>query len=269
MLQKVTRGAALRIPASDYNSFIDAAKYVRNQRTASRQGNAVHEATPGTIYVRNDSGEEQRQFAVLGLDGIVISPNDNEREFRTRVVLSCVTPDSDTHRGRFCVLAEPIKAGRIGRAFVDSVTQVRLNVPSGSSEPLAADITDGSSAYLTAAVYGSATILWREGGTGEQWAVVRFGRLPSQFPVNLTRVGGSQGTASSPATWLYNVIDPVTNATIASSVNPVSSPHKWQRPSVGWMTEATAGLAHFDCSGAIVLGWINETVDQEACEEEA
>ena len=113
---------------------------------------------------------------------------------------------------------------------------------------------------------GAAQILWKESGTGVKWAVVRLGRWsPTVFPVNLTQTGGSQGTTTTPATWTYSVIDPVTSQTLATAVNPTVSPHKWKRPSAGWMIAATFGYAHFNAQGQLVLGWINEMVEQEAC----
>jgi len=50
-------------------------------------------------------------------------------------------------------------------------------------------------------------------------------------------------------------------------VDPTADPHKWKRPSVGWMNPATFGYAHYNGDGDLVLGWINEMVDQEPCEE--
>lgn len=266
--KRVTRGSPLRISARVWNETLTTNEEFRRSRK-SGQKSTPQIVMPGTVYIRNDSGSDLSQFSVLGLGEIVISPTDNEREFRNRVVMSAVVPDKYSHRGRFCILAEPLKAGRIGRAFIDSVCQVRLNVPSGSTEPQAAEIEDGATGYLTAAVYGSASILWREGGSGEQWAVVRFGTMPAQFPVKLTQAGGAHGNASTAASWIYNVVDPVTNVTIESGVDPVTSPHNWKRPAVGWINEATAGLAHFNGNGALVLDWINEIAEQEACEEEA
>jgi predicted AAA+ superfamily ATPase len=57
-----------------------------------------------------------------------------------------------------------------------------------------------------------------------------------------------------------------TRGTLASGVDPTASPHKWQRPSVGYIIPATFGYAHWDADGQLVLGWINEVPDQEACE---
>jgi len=88
--------------------------------------------------------------------------------------------------------------------------------------------------------------------------------------VDLTQVGGSQGDETNPATWTYDVADVVTGETLESGVDPTAAPHKWQRPSIGWMIPATFGYAHYQSDGSngydLVLCWINEMVDQEACE---
>lgn len=92
------------------------------------------------------------------------------------------------------------------------------------------------------------------------------GRLsPTVFPVNLTQTGGAQGTTTTAAGWRYSVIDPVTNQTLATNVNPSVLPHKWERPSAGWISKATFGYAHCDAQGQLVLGWINEMAEDEAC----
>ena len=88
------------------------------------------------------------------------------------------------------------------------------------------------------------------------------------IPVVLEQVGGSQGDNEDPASWTYDVKDFYdTGLVLLEAVNPTSSPHKWKRPSVGQMTEATFGYAHYDAEGELVIGWINEVAEQEACEE--
>jgi hypothetical protein len=91
-LKKVQRGQTLRIPASAYNAFIDAAADYR-QRTLGIAGQyKPRDTRGGVILVRNDTGSAQAQFAVLGIGEIVIAPDDNEAEFRNRIVLAGVAP---------------------------------------------------------------------------------------------------------------------------------------------------------------------------------
>jgi len=270
-LRKVRSGDPLVIPAAAYNAFIDAALDFRQRTAHLGQGAQPSFPQASILLVRNDSGSNQNRMAVLGVDAPIIDPSANEEEFRNRVALSCVAPEKGTHEGRFVVLAEPIANGKLGRAYAAGVCPVKIDVPDEEHEWRYAEIADGITGNLKVSMQGSATILWRAGGTGVQWAVIRLGQpVPMHvFPVELTQVGGEQGDEENPASWTYDVLDVVTGETLASGVDPVASPHKWQRPSVGQMIAATFGYAHYQPNDAgemeLVLGWINEMVDQEAC----
>jgi hypothetical protein len=173
-LKKVQSGQKLQIPAQAYNAFIDAA--VDYRRRTAHIGQKAEPTTRQTsiVLVRNDSGSNQNRLAVLGIDAPIIDPATNDNEFKNRVALSCVTPAVDTHGGKFVILAEPIAAGKIGQAYAAGVCPVQIDVEE-DREYTSVDIADGETTSLAASDTGSATILWREGGTGVQWAVVRLG----------------------------------------------------------------------------------------------
>ena len=271
-LKKVQAGQPLVIPASAYNAFIDAALDFRQRTAHIGQGAQPSFPQATIILVRNDSGSDRQRFEILGVDAPVIDPSYNEDEFKNRVALAGVQPVDDTHEGRFVILAEPIASGKIGRAFAAGVCAVKINVVDETEEPRFVEMAGGTTANLEVNRRGSAGILWRVGGTGVQWAVVRLGKpIPLHvFPVNLSQTGGSQGDESYAASWTYNVYDIESGELLESSVDPTSSPHKWKRPSVGQMIAADFGYAHYEDDGSsgeqLVLGWINEMVDQEACE---
>ena len=200
-LRKVQPGQPLAIPASAYNAFIDAALDFRQRTAHIGQGAQPSFAQASIVLLRNDSGGDRQRFEVLGVDGPVIDPSYNEEEFKNRMALACVSPAVDTLEGRFVVLAEPIGSGKIGRAFAAGVCAVKLNVVDKTEEPRFAEIAGGATANLEVNRRGSAGILWRVGGTGIQWAVIRLGKpIPLHvFPVNLSQTGGSQGDDSYPA----------------------------------------------------------------------
>lgn len=268
-MRKVRSGERLAVPSQAYNAFIDAAVDLRErQQSQGRQAQREFRQS-GLVLLRNDSGADCGRFDVLGIHEPIIDPDDNENEFADRVALTGVTPSGTSHRGRFAILIEPIKAGAIGWACVAGVCQVKVYVPDEDTARHSAEVGGGVTGYLAAVHMGSAGILWRAGGTGLQWAVVRLGlrqRGPLVFPVALYQSGGSQGDEATPATWTYYVNDALTGEPLALNANPVAAPHKWQRPSVGQMIPATFGYAHYNDGDALVLGWINEMVDQEACD---
>jgi len=267
VLKKVQRGQPLTIPANTFNAFVDAALDYQKRKLSQQSTGMRSERQHGIVLVRNDSGADRDRFDVLGVSGPVFDPATDPEAFKNYPAMTGVTPTEDDHLGKFVILLEPVPAGKLARAIATGVVTARVDVPDEDYPYRLADITDGSAANLTVAKIGSAAILWREGGIGVQWALFRLANLPEPtlFPVNLTQTGGSQGTTTMPASWTYSVIDPVTSETLATNVNPTVAPHKWKRPSAGWMIKATFGYAHYDQDGQLVLGWINEMVEQEAC----
>jgi len=229
-LRKVQIGQKLSIPAAAFNSFVDAALDYR-RRTAHIGQKAEPSFRPASmVLVRNDSGSNQNRLAVLGIDSPIIDPATNENEFKNRVAFSCVMPAASTHEGRFVVLAEPIAAGKTGRAYAAGVCPVFIVVPEHAVAYKRAEIYDSFTNGLVVRPHGSASILWRQAGWGGKWAIVRLGNSSrAVLPVDLTQVGGSQGDQENPATWTYDVLDVASGETLASAVDPTADPHKWQR----------------------------------------
>ena len=98
------------------------------------------------------------------------------------------------------------------------------------------------------------------------------------FPITLAVTSGTSAetgdaTTSHGCGYEYDVEDAVTGDKLAgtgtdpavAAVDPTASPHKWVRPEFGYMIAATFGYAHRSSTGALVVGWINEVADQEAC----
>ncbi len=271
--KKVTTGSKLRIPAAAYNTFVDVAR----DHQASQRRIASTPQTPirptGIVLVRNGTGRDLKRYHVLAIDSPIIDPDDNEDEFKNRVALAGVLPDKDEHFGKFVILNEPLKSGAIGRAYVAGVCPVKIDVPDEDHERHYADILDDTTDTLMARHDGAAQILWRAGGTGKQWALVRLGNaLPQRvFPVELTLSGGTQGDEVYPASWLYDVRDAITGELLEHDADPIDVPHHWKRPNIGQMIAADYGYAHYRHNSVggvqLVLGWINETPYQEVCEE--
>ena len=69
---------------------------------------------PDIVLVRNDSGSDQGQFAVLGINGPVasVSDADSAEQFIENPLVAGVSPALANHLGRFVVLIEPVASGR-------------------------------------------------------------------------------------------------------------------------------------------------------------
>ena len=232
-LRKVVPGDRLAISANSYNAFVDAARFVRNRQADLSRDSSDASNTNGTIWIKNLSGATRERFDILCLGEPVFGPDDNFDEFKSGPVMTGVTPVV-TSQGQFVILSEPVDSEKIGRAFISGVSLVRLNV-SDLGEYAFADVDDGNPANLIPSSAGSAAILWRGDGTGLKWALVRLGNpIAAPIPVILTQMGGSQGTSTTAASWTYKVTT-LASQDVATNINPVSSPHRWRRPSVGYI----------------------------------
>ncbi|OQB76318.1 MAG: hypothetical protein BWX88_05360 [Planctomycetes bacterium ADurb.Bin126] len=143
----------------------------------------------GIVLVKNDTDTDRDRFDVLAIGGVLIPPSTNAEEFRNRVVLDGVTPNLRDHSGRFVVLLEPILRGALGKAVVAGVCPVQVYVQNEKDEW--ADVKDQDPTALASGSVGGAFILWKEGGTGKKWAVVRVSNLRRDAVVKLT--GNAEG----------------------------------------------------------------------------
>jgi len=182
-LKKVQRGQALRMPASAYNAFIDAAADYRRRSLGIEGQYKQRDSRSGVVIVRNQSGSALDQFAVVELGSVIIGPSDNEQEFRSRTTFDVTTPAEEP--GPMAILQEPIAADGTGRAMVFGVTPVRVDVTDEEHEY--AEVTPSEPGYLTSAATGAARVLYKESGTGEVWAVVYF---PASSPGGPLRLSG-------------------------------------------------------------------------------
>ena len=123
------------------------------------------------IKVRNQSGRDLDRFAVLGIDSPIILPAVNDREFKNQVAINVVLP-TENHAGQFVILLDPMRAGRMGRAWVSGVCPARIDVDEDWHQYV--DIDAGNTDALKSKPDGAAQILWREPALGLRWAVVRL-----------------------------------------------------------------------------------------------
>ena len=225
------------------------------------------------VYVKNNTGSDLTKGAVVALgDPIYHDPTGDEAMFlHGELAFTGETPsETGGHEGKFAVLDQAIGKGNVGVACIQGVVRVKVIFATGTEKW--ADITDDSTATLTAAVTGSARILWREGsGAGTVWCacLIGCGTRNYVFPVNLavtSETAGDTGDATTKCGYEYGVTDSISGASLGTAVDPIAGVHKWVRPTVGYMIAATFGYAHRNSTGVLVVGWINEVADQEACD---
>lgn len=191
-MKKVASGQPLRIPASTFNTMVDAASDYQ-RRSLNRGSSAVPSDTrSGIVLIRNQSGADRDRFSVLGLSSILITPTENSQEFSARYAMNAVLP-TNSYTQKFCVLQEPIKSNGLGRAMIVGITPVNVARPSGDTTEYAGVLANQT--YLQAGTEG-AQILWEDsGGTTPHLALVRLPHMK----------GGGTGNVSARAATTANI----------------------------------------------------------------
>lgn len=172
--KKVLPGQKLEVPAEAFNSFIEAARYVRARQHGTQSEAGAEVRQTGIVKVRNKTGADRDRFNVLALDKPIIGPTDNLEELKSKLNFDGIVPPDPVKPGRFAVLLEPLRQDAIGRGVVAGVTLVRLQVDPDHLYDYA-EVEANSTSRLRNVPHGSARVLWVEDGNeAERWAIVRL-----------------------------------------------------------------------------------------------
>jgi len=171
MAKHVTAGEKFRFSARTYNELTSLIEKDRigglsMQTKLTRSNNDL-------VLVKNISGSDVGRFGVLGIAGILFDPATALPAFVSRTVFTGEMPAESHQAGRFLICAEPIRNGAIGRAWADGVVTTRIDVTDESHNY--GTVKPDDTTQLISADQGLCTILYKEAGTGQKWAVVRIG----------------------------------------------------------------------------------------------
>jgi len=177
-MNKVTTGQKFKPKATTWNSFVDAAVYVK-QRQSDLTSKALRRDTrSGIVLVRNSTEEDLGQFAGSSLGELIIKPEDNEPEFRANIPIFEAELITEENKDRpIVILQKPLKENHCGAAMLSGITPVKINVESEEHEFAEVDVKNG----LKSSESGSMRVLWKEPETGGKWAIIQIGASTAGF----------------------------------------------------------------------------------------
>lgn len=175
--RKVRPGEDVEFSAIAHNRMLEAAQAYGTRTGAGDPVPLSRQAT--VIHVRNDAGVDLNRGGVVGIGDVLADPTLSEESFLAEVSFSGLMP-GDAGR-RFGILIDAIPQDQVGRAVIDGVCHVKVDVINEGHRH--ARPIDSDHGKLESCAHGYAEILWREGDgpygggydTGVQWAVVRLG----------------------------------------------------------------------------------------------
>lgn len=240
--KKVQAGQPLHISAEVWNAFLDSVRK-RRGRNHDQLTEVIDQFRQGDIVkLRNNSGQDCSRFNVLAINTPIITPSANEREFKNRVAISGVRPMHPTHFSRFGILLDPVRHGKIGRAWISGACPAYIAVTDNCHQ--FADVKHNDSNSLESRPFGAAQILWREGKLGLQWAIVRLANVNEDFRrfrllTSLTKCGSAQAQRiiySEPIPGIPNWCNVDCQFTVFDSLGIIDTPNEQPLPpgTSGW-----------------------------------
>jgi len=267
-LRKVSVGDPLAIPASTFNSFIDAARDFRARQSSATSDSLQSFRQAGIVPIKNGSAEDRNRFDVLGISAPLFTPTDNAAEFKNRVAITGVKPTT-AHLGNFAILLEPMKDGAIARACVSGVCPARIYIEEDWHQY--ADVEDDQPAHLKSRPSGGAQILWKESGAGaEKMAIVRVGTPSADlFVVLVQNDGGVAGDDETDCSFTYSIFR-LDDTELTNPLAETLTPKRKRLPLTTYIAapDSTWGLATFKAETWSLLDVYEELPDTSVCESE-
>ncbi len=170
-LKKLPKGPLTGpFPGDTFNALIDG-----ENRDRQKAGNMFPPDAPGarsSVVVRLvwQGEDDLPPGSVVALGSVLFEPDDSpEAPFRG-LQFNCNAPTGDGDK--LAITKCPIPAGGAGYGHVRQAAWAKVNVTDADHE-FAEAVEDET--VLQSADSGEFTILWKESGTGEKWAVVLLG----------------------------------------------------------------------------------------------
>ncbi len=196
-----------------YNQMIDMLNWWKGSafRTGAGRQNNLFDFDQSVFLIKNGSGSDfGTSYGVLGIDGPLYTPTENETEFKNLTPLTGVEPSVASHAGgKWCVLLEPVANEKIGRACLAGVVPVRVYVNGAADEfidVIAAETVGGETTYLGTGASG-AKIIWLEDDTEETivWALVHLssgsGGIGNEMCIGILDASLEQGGSATVSVW--------------------------------------------------------------------
>ena len=159
-MNKVQTGDPIQIKAATWNSFIDAAEYVKNLQSDQCGGPLRNDNSSGVVLLKNGESTLFPRFSAMAITDVLIRPDANEPEFTGKCPAFLGRKVTNAYEEYpYAVLLEPVDAGKIGRALLLGIVPAKVNILDPEHK-FAEPMIGNASGAMQSAENGVARILW-------------------------------------------------------------------------------------------------------------
>jgi len=221
----VTPGQPFKPPAEVWNSFLDLAAGSRRSRFHTGE-EADYELFGQTVVDADDgTGASLERFQIVGLDTPPVLPSGSGGidAFITGLRFAASVPSLTTHRRKWGIIARtPCLSGATISVIIAGLAVAKVTINS-TSHPYAT-VTNSDRTKLASALVGCAEILWAAGTSGDQWCILRLGKLQHQAFLGKPGSTIAQGSSGTMTGWTKSSGSWAAAASTAAFSEPVEAP---------------------------------------------
>ena len=224
------------IPAADWNSFVDAANYVKDKTGTGIRPGSVNSTGRSTTVVscKNSTGVDLKQFHIVGFNARahLFNPKIYPSEFRRKPMLVGSKPTCD-HVGRFGVVIQPMTTAapnNIGEIAISGIVACRVLICDSSHEYCDV-LDDDTTRLISVSTPAGGQIITQEAGLGEKWCLIRLSNKPEAAACVstctteiLTTTTTTTGTTSTSTTGTTGTTSTSTTTGTTGTTTPTTCP---------------------------------------------
>lgn len=182
MYEKLNQGDPVtKISRTVYNDTIDMLRWWKARFRTGGPGTAREaDLNHGVFSCKNATGADQGEYAVVGLDGPMLTPTENLDEFKNRTPLKGILPNVAAHAGKWGVFLNAIATNGISPLCASGVAPVRVYVTATTDkfcDVIEKRTVAGEDCYLGTGGSGE-QLMWLDPTASVStiaWAIVRIG----------------------------------------------------------------------------------------------
>lgn len=251
-LKRLSRGDPLPLSAATWNAILDSVR----DRSKPAKPTDINRRVPGTVRIKNSTGQTLERGSVVFVDTAddpEITATDSIDQFQSTIILKGRQfGASDQQPPTAYVLSAPCNPNEIVVAYCTGIVATLIDVQDAADEFV--EYKASATTFQTAD--SGWPIIWKQSGVGLKHAYVLLVKNSetNMVPLSVYETGGYHGDCDTPCAFRYTVKNAITDELYYTNINPNASPHRYQRPPVGELVPAIAGIGYFkEISGTSTL----------------
>lgn len=172
-MKKYQRNQNYIVSGETFNEISNGINWVNENQAKLNGPDAFNKSFQnGEIRIKYTDSDTLSIFSAVALIDLAIKPKDNNFVYNIPT-LQATKVTTDNEKKPFAICVEPAQKDKLTKAVLTGVVPAKVSIKDSTHE--FAKPTVGGNGTLESCATGTARIVWKASGTGEQWCVLQLG----------------------------------------------------------------------------------------------